>query len=382
MFEAPYQIEGVDDLPSPSLVVFRALVERNIDAMLHLVGDPARLRPHAKTHKMPAVIQLLESRGIHQHKCATLAEAEMIARAGGRDVLLAYPLVGPNIRRFVRLVAAHPETTFRATVDTRQSVTDLAEAARVAGLDRPIPVLVDINVGMGRTGTTPLGAIRVAGLAASHSELSFDGLHVYDGHVRESDLGLRTEAARGVEEEAYSARFLLQDLGHSVTRIVLGGTPSFPIHASAPQSGLECSPGTCIFHDHGYGSRFPDLPFTPAALILTRVISRPGRGKICLDVGSKAVAADPPGDRVRLLGLPTYTLGPQSEEHLVVECPASTDLVPGTPLLAIPTHICPTVALHPHALVIDQTGRVVDRWDVGARDRELALESRGKSKSG
>jgi D-serine deaminase-like pyridoxal phosphate-dependent protein len=374
MFESPYRIDRVDELASPALVVFRELLERNVEAMLRLAGDVARLRPHVKTHKMPAVIRLLESAGVHQHKCATLAEAEMIARAGGLDVLLAYPLVGPNIARFVRLTAAHPETTFRATVDTRQAAQDLADTARAARLDRPIPTLVDIDAGMGRTGTTPLGVIRVAPLVCSLSELEFDGLHVYDGHVRDTDLALRTQAARAVEEEAFSARFILQDLGYAVPRIVFGGTPTFPIHAAAPQTGIECSPGTCLFHDHGYASRYPDLPFTQAALVLTRVVSRPGRGKVCLDVGTKSVAADPPGDRVRLLGLPDYTLGPQSEEHLVVETSIASELVPGTPLLAIPTHICPTVALHHHALVIDG-GRLVDRWNVAARDRDMILEA-------
>ena len=40
----------------------------------------------------------LEALGIRKHKCATIAEAEMIAAAGGADVLIAYPLVGPEPR--------------------------------------------------------------------------------------------------------------------------------------------------------------------------------------------------------------------------------------------------------------------------------------------
>ena len=155
--------------------------------------------------------------------------------------------------------------------------------------------------------------------------------------------------------------------------MILGGTPTFPIHASAPHDAMECSPGTTVFHDHGYASRYPDLPFTPAALILTRVISRPGRGKVCLDVGSKAVATDPAGDRLRLLGIGEYALGPQSEEHLIVETSAASDLTPGTPLLAIPTHICPTVALHRRAYVVEN-GQVIDHWDVTASDRLMTFE--------
>src|SRR5262249_13117151 len=150
----------------------------------------------------------------------------------------------------------------------------------------------------------------------------------------------------------------LRARGFAVPLLVLGGTPTFPIHAALDRSGVECSPGTCIFHDAGYATRFPDLPFTPAALLLTRVISRPQSGRLCLDLGHKAVAADPVGARLTLLGVADSTLGGQSEEHLVVDTPHASALPPGTPMLAIPTHICPTCALHQKAYVIED-GRLV-----------------------
>ena len=56
MFEPPYVINAVEEIPSPSLVIFRDLVVQNLDTMVRLAGDPKRLRPHAKTHKMPAII--------------------------------------------------------------------------------------------------------------------------------------------------------------------------------------------------------------------------------------------------------------------------------------------------------------------------------------
>ena len=97
----------------------------------------------------------------------------------------------------------------------------------------------------------------------------------------------------------------LQALGLDVPRLVFGGTPTFPIHAALDAPDVECSPGTCILHDHGYGSRFPDLPFTPAALVFTRVVSHPRPDRLCLDVGHKAVAGDPPaGTRVYFPDLP------------------------------------------------------------------------------
>lgn len=365
-----YLLDGVDQLPSPSLLVFLPVARRNLETMLRIARRPERLRPHVKTHKMPAVVRLLEQAGVHKHKCATIAEAEMVARAGGRDVLLAYPLVGPNLERWACLVNAYPETEFRAVVDTVEGADALDRA--LAGTRRPTPVLVDLNVGMGRTGVAPESAAPVYRRVASLPNLVPDGLHAYDGHQRHADLAERRAAVLlGVER----VRRLLRDLraeGLSVPRLVLGGTPTFPIHAALDDADVECSPGTLIFHDHSYATLFPDLPFTPAALLLTRVVSRPEPGRVCLDLGHKAVAADPPGDRLRLLGVDDARLGGQSEEHLVVFTEHAESLAPGTPLLAIPTHICPTCALHQEALVVED-GRVVDVWPVAARDRRIGV---------
>ena len=103
-----------DTLLSPSLVVDRSVVLQNLESMMRIARGPERLRPHVKTHKMPAIVRLAESLGITKHKCATIAEAEMVAAAGGTDVLLAYPIVGPNIARLARLIRNYPGTTFRA----------------------------------------------------------------------------------------------------------------------------------------------------------------------------------------------------------------------------------------------------------------------------
>ena len=88
-----------DPLLSPSLVIDRGLVRRNLDQMIATVRGPERLRPHVKTHKMPALVRLCEEQGVSRHKCATIAEADMAAAAGATDVLIGYPVVGPNAGR-------------------------------------------------------------------------------------------------------------------------------------------------------------------------------------------------------------------------------------------------------------------------------------------
>ncbi len=116
----------------------------------------------------------------------------------------------------------------------------------------------------------------------------------------------------------------------------------------------------------------PTCRSRPAALLLTRVISHPRPGRLCLDLGHKAVAADPVGPRLKLLEIPEATLGGQSEEHLVVETPSAAQFPPGTAVLAIPTHICPTCALHRRVYVIED-GELVDEWEVAARDRVIGV---------
>ena len=101
MMDPRYAVRDCSELLSPSLLIYPKVVRENLETMIAMAGGAERLRPHVKTHKMAEIVRLAESLGIHRHKCATIAEAEMVATAGGADVLLAYPLVGPNVKRFI-----------------------------------------------------------------------------------------------------------------------------------------------------------------------------------------------------------------------------------------------------------------------------------------
>lgn len=368
--EPEFAVADVDALLSPSLVVFTERVDRNIANLIRIAGSPDRLRPHIKTHKMPAMIRRLEAAGIRKHKCATIAEAEMAAAADAGDVMIAYPIVGPNVERLAQLVRTYPRTTFRATVDHPQSARQLSEAMAAHGLH--LATLVDLDVGMGRTGIDAAGAVALAQLVAELPGLAFDGLQAYDGHVRDLDMADRRRSTATGLAIVRDVRDRLLAAGLTVNRLVLGGTPTLPIHAEVDLPGVECSPGTVVFHDAGYAAKFPDLPFEPAAVLLTRVVSCPRPGRACLDLGHKAVAADPVGARLVLVDYPDATIVGQSEEHLVIEGPSVVSLVPGDPLWAVPVHICPTCALHSWVYVVTD-GKVVDRWEVKARARMLGV---------
>jgi D-serine deaminase-like pyridoxal phosphate-dependent protein len=367
-----YHVADTSEIITPAMVVFRDLVEANLREMIRIAGDPARLRPHCKTHKMPAVTKLELAAGITKHKCATLAEAEMLAEAGVRDIMLAYNPVGPNIPRVVKFAKKFADTQLAVTADHPGPVAQLGAAAAEAGVR--IAVLVDIDSGQHRTGL-PAGpqALELYQTIAATKGLIPGGIHLYDGQNHQTDAAERREAVLACWEPARQLRDELVAKGLSVPRIVAGGTGSFPIFASLQDPALELSPGTIIFHDAGYREIFPDLNFTPSALLLTRVISRPTPNRVTLDLGYKAVASDPPaGKRLYFPDLPDAVAVLQNEEHLVLETPRAAEFQPGDELFAIPRHVCPTSALHRFVYVV-AGGKLVDTWDVTARDRVLTV---------
>lgn len=367
-----YRITDTSEIITPAMVVYRELVEGNLREMLRIAGDPARLRPHCKTHKMPAVTKLELAAGITKHKCATLAEAEMLAEAGVRDIVLAYNPVGPNIGRVVRFAKKFSTTKLAVTADHPQPVAQLGAAAVAANVQ--ISVLVDLDSGQHRTGL-PAGpqAFELYKTIAATQGLVPGGLHLYDGQNHQTEAAARREAVMVCWEPARKLRDELVAAGLSVPRILAGGTGSFPIFAALNDPALELSPGTIVFHDAGYREIFPDLKFTPAALLLTRVISRPTPNRVTLDLGYKAVASDPPaGKRLYFPDLPDAVAVLQNEEHLVLETSRASEFQPGDELLAIPRHVCPTSALHKSVYVI-AGGKVSETWDVVARDRVLSI---------
>lgn len=364
-----WRIENEEEVPSPALLFYRDRIERNVDRMLALAGGALRLRPHAKTHKCRRLIQWQLARGITKFKCATVAEAELLAVTGAREVLLAYQPVGPNLARLLELAAHHPGVRFSCLVDNAASLRALAEAAsrRAVRLD----VLLDLDVGQHRTGVAPGDeAARLYQAIAACPALAPGGLHAYDGHIVETDPAGRAAACDAAFAPVEALRRALVAEGLAVPRVVVGGSPTFPVHARRGE--VECSPGTCVLWDAGYASKLPDLEFLPAAVLLTRVVSRPTSTRLCLDLGHKAVASEMPPPRAVLLNLAGARPLTHSEEHLVIETADAARFAVGDCLYALPWHICPTVALHDEAFVVER-GRMTERWPIEARARRLSV---------
>lgn len=364
-----FEVTQVEELSSPCLLLYQARVEENIRRMLAIAGSPERLRPHIKTHKIKEVVQRQRAVGITKFKCATIAEAEMAAEAGAADLLLAYPMVGPAVRRIAALVQAYPSVHFSVLADDAGALTELSRVLHSAG--QRMEILVDLDVGQHRTGITPgAPAIDLYRLIAALPGVKPGGLHAYDGHLAEPDPEQRDAACEAAFAPVTALSKQLKDSGLPVPRIVAGGTPTFPFHAK--RGNVECSPGTCVLWDAGYGAKLRDLDFLPAALVLTRVISKPGPARLCLDLGHKAIASEMPPPRVQFLNLQNAKAVVHSEEHLVIEAENAAELKVGDCLYGVPWHICPTVALHSEAIVIDN-GRIAGSWKIAARERRLTI---------
>lgn len=365
-----YTIANVEDLDTPSLVIYPDRVKRNLEVVKRFIGDVSKLRPHVKTSKSPDVVKLMLEAGITKFKCATIAEAEMLAELGIRDVLLAYQPVGPKQERFCMLQEVYGQTTFSCLVDNSKSLLELSATAVKRG--QQIRVLIDLNVGMNRTGIAPgTEAFRLYQQARQSKGVIFVGLHAYDGHLRDADLALRTEKC----DAAYRGVDLLRaeiaaDMG-AEPLIVVGGTPTFPIHAK--RNGVETSPGTFIFWDKGYQQILAEQPFEFAALVATRVISKTENQTLCVDLGHKSIAAENPiGQRVYFLNTPGLQPIGHSEEHLVLRIDTPAKIEVGDVLYGVPHHICPTVALYEEAAVC-RDHAVGETWSIAARKRKIKI---------
>jgi len=370
LLQSWWLIDDVDNIDSPALVLYTDRVKKNVQALVNMVEDTSRLRPHAKTHKCTETTKLLLKAGVTKFKCATIAEAEMLAEAGAPDVLLAYQPVGPKIKRLLALAQKYPATLFSCLSD---NVESLREMEKIFGtVKQALPVYIDLNTGMNRSGTPDAGLVlRMYEAAANMKWVKMMGLHAYDGHIRDADFAQRTQRCNEAYAQIEKLKDELVKKGFPEPVIIAGGSPTFPIHAK--RKNMECSPGTFVYWDKGYADLCPEQPFIPAAVVLARVISLPTATRLCIDMGHKSISAENEiSRRVYFLNAPELEPVSQSEEHLVVEAGANHAYQVGDVLYGLPIHVCPTVALYERAVTVEG-GKKTGEWKTVARDRTIIV---------
>lgn len=364
-----YRIRNEGDIPSPALLIYPERIEENILRMIRISGGSDTLRPHVKTHKMSEIVKLQLKHGIHKFKCATIAEAEMTAHAGAKDIMLAYQPVGPAVDRFLTLGEKFGEAHFSCITDNESIIQQLSDAA--IGRNTVIRVWLDINAGMNRTGVNPdKYAVKLYRMIIDKPGLKAEGLHVYDGHIHDKEFTERKKKC----DEAYSKVILLikeiMEMTGSQVKVVAGGTPTFPVHTQ--RTGVDKSPGTTVLWDYGSASSYRDLDFLYSAVILTRIISKPGKNLICLDLGHKAIASEMEQPRIMIFGLDDLNIVGHNEEHMVIFTPDAHRLRVGDILYGVPKHICPTVDRYDYAVVV-KGHEASSLWNIEARKRKITI---------
>lgn len=364
-----YRISNENSIPSPALIVYPERIRENIRRTIDIAGNASRLWTHVKTHKMSEVVKLQTAAGIRKFKCATIAEAEMVASCGAESLILAMQPVGPGIKRFVDLSIRYPEVRIGCIADDEGTVRQIGETAVAAGTVADI--WLDVNTGMNRTGIAPgEKAEALYRLMSRLPGLRAAGLHVYDGHLHDKAIEERTLKCNAAFAGARELADRLVAEGLQVPAIVAGGTPTFPVHAV--RRNTDCSPGTLILWDYKSSSSFPDMDFLHAAVLLCRVVSRPARGLLCIDLGHKAVASEMPHPRIRIFGIDSYSVENHSEEHMVIRTDKAQAFRTGDVLYCIPYHICPTSDRY-DTVVVAENGMATGEWKVDAHARKITI---------
>lgn len=350
-----------EKVSTPSLIVHHEKLVHNIETMAKVARDAkVNLRPHVKTHKCPEIARMQLDAGAGGICVATVGEAEVFASHGCDDILIANQVVESH--KMKRMVDLAKDVKIRVCVDCFKNIQDLNELATKAKIT--LEVLLDIDVGMGRTGVKPgKPALELARKVKDARALDLVGFQAYEGHLsymQDYDgRKAQTDQCMGLVVET---RDLLNENGFDIDYITTSGTGTAGIAAQYP--GItEIQPGTYIFSDLHTKNVVPE--FEIALTILATVNNKVGKKNYTLDMGSKSVAiAD---GKPELKEFPRSKMQMMSEEHGQFRAKKGDTFDIGQKIELIPAHVCPTVNLHDYLYVI-RDGQA-KRWRIEARGK-------------
>jgi D-serine deaminase-like pyridoxal phosphate-dependent protein len=348
---------------TPALLLDAGALNANLQRMAGFFAHRhCKLRPHFKSHKCTTIAKLQMKAGAVGITCAKLGEAEVVAEAGLRNILIANQIVGPlKIRRLIELCRrAEP----MVAVDSAPNVKMLSEMALAAGVK--IGVLVEVDVGMGRCGVAPgQPALELARRVAASGGLRFEGLQGYEGHC----VDLRDETERTAQTRAslkllVETRRLIEHAGLRVNIVSGGGTGTYTLTGDC-EGVDEVQAGSYAAMDWWYGDIRPE--FRQAMSILATVISRPKPGLAVIDVGRKGIGAEWGAPRVKNLpGSQVASYG--SEEHMKISILPDSAIKVGDRMEIIPSHGCTTSNLYSEFIVYEN-GVLTGQWPIEGRGK-------------
>jgi len=361
-----------DDIPTPSLLLDLDRFERNLRRMAaHARAAGKNLRPHAKTHRCPEIARRQINEGALGVACAKLGEAEVMARAGVRGLLITTEVVAPAaIRRLMQLVSAAPDTL--VVVDNAENVAELGREAASDGVT--LNALVDIDVGGRRTGMTPGDpALALARAVVAQPALRFRGLQGYAGHCAHvMGWEARREASRAAMTPLMETRTLIEYAGLPVEIVAGGSTGTWDIDVELP--GLtELQAGSYCVMDIDYrriGGRVGAAltEFEMALTVIATVVSVPTSDRAMVDGGLKAFSTDKPfpPESVERPGIEYAFAGDEHGRLTITDRSRAPKL--GERIEFFPPHCDPTINLYDRIYAM-RGDKVEAVWEIAARGR-------------
>ena len=353
----------IHDLDTPALIVDLDIMERNLRRMADYAAlHGLRLRPHTKTHKIPALGAQQIALGAVGLTVAKSTEAEVMVNSGTPDLLIAYPVIGAQKLERIRAVAKKTKITISVdSVEVAQQLSD-------AGLE--VGVLAETDVGMGRVGVEPGAALVALAKATSRMPgLTFRGIAFYPGHIKSTDAaGLAAIAKLSALLE--SIRADLTQAGIEAPIVSGGSTPTM-WHSHEVAVMNEIRPGTYIFNDRNTVQTGACTLEDCAASILCTVVSTSVKDQFIIDGGSKTFSSDgskEPGHGW-VVEHRDAAFAKMNEEHGNVSLPGANSKVKlGERVRVIPNHVCVAVNLHEKIYGI-RGGEVEAVWPVEGRGK-------------
>jgi D-serine deaminase-like pyridoxal phosphate-dependent protein len=361
----------VSELDTPALLIDLDIFEQN----LRRVGDYAkandlRLRPHTKTHKVPAVGKRQLESGAVGLTVAKVGEAEVMLGSGTPDLLVAYPVIGRS--KLERLTEVAKRTKVTVALDSSFAARQLSEAARQAQVS--FGVLAEVDVGLGRVGVCPgEELVQLAQAIERLPRLTFEGITFYPGHIKM--IG-EDGPEEGLRQLGSTVKGMLDDfrrVGIEV-RIVSGGsTPT--LFRSHEVSGVnEIRPGTYVYNDVNTARSGACTLDDCAVSVMTTVISTAKKGQMIVDGGSKTFSSDrlvgsAESSFGRIVEAPECVFHNMNEEHGFVDIRrAEREFSVGDRVRIIPNHVCVAVNLHEQVYGV-RNGNVELTWKVEGRGK-------------
>ncbi len=360
---------NLHDLDTPALVIDTGVMQRNLRRMADYAATHGlRLRPHTKTHKIPALGGMQLALGACGLTVAKPGEAEVMLRAQPPELLVAYPTVGAA--KLARLMEVARHTRLAVSLDSIEVARGLSDAASAAGLT--VGVLAEMDAGLGRVGLVPgPDLIRLIEFVSNAAGLAFAGLAFYPGHIKSLD----STGLAAVERLSILVRETVADL-HArgfECRVVSGGSTPAWAHSHQIEGMNEIRPGTYIFNDRNSVAIGSCAWDDCAASILVTVVSTAKSGQVIVDGGSKTFSSDRLVDGGEgfgsVVGVPAAVFTKMNEEHGFVDVSKSdANLKVGDRLRIIPNHVCVAVNLHERIYGIAGEG-VEETWEVEGRGK-------------